>query len=1229
LRLQGNLAGLALLLKTIPGYRELVKALRARAAGDRQHEFPALGLIEAARAVVVAGLQRDLSRTILVVTADVDRAQPLYESVRTFARDPDSVFLFPAPDVLPYERAAWEVETVARRLRVLSVLYAGWRPQAGAERQARLSPPVIVAPLRALLQRTLPPAEFDASVQELRQGQRVELRALLSKLQSLGYQQSLIVEGPGQFSHRGGIVDVYPPATNEPVRIELFGDEIESLRPFDLTTQRSAETITSLTIMPAAEALPGRGPEVAARMQSWDWSGLHPLAQADFARQRENLAQAGYCRGMEFFGPYLHPTPATLLDYLTPDAHVLVDSWRDLEAEAQEMIGQAVTLREAQIRAGELPHAWDVSPLVDWERLKPQLLSHCPVSLGYDARLSRHPLSYNFLPSPRYGGQLKEVVSDTLAWQAQQQAVVVITRQASRLAELYEDYGVYAAPIDHLSQLPQPGTLTIVQGMLREGWSLTDAGEPGGGGAGEQESRGAGEQRERGELLDSPLPTCASAPLLVLLTDSELFGWRMPRRKRTQLRKVSPPESFFADLQPGDYVVHIEHGIGQFRGLVRMDVGGVEREYIELEYARGDRLYVPIYQIDRVSRYVGVSDTPPEVTRLGSTDWERVKEKAKRAVEDIARELLELYSKREISPGHAFSPDTPWQAELEASFPHVETEDQLRVIEEVKKDMEESKPMDRLIAGDVGYGKTEVALRAAFKAVMDGKQVAILVPTTVLAQQHLATFQQRLAAFPINVEMLSRFRSKLQQQQILDRLKAGKIDIIIGTHRLLQPDVEFKDLGLLVIDEEHRFGVADKERLKQLRTTVDVLTLTATPIPRTLHMSLAGIRDLSTIETPPEERLPIITYVVEYDEALIRQAIQRELGRGGQVFLVYNRVMGIHLIAQKIQRLVPEAVVGVAHGQMDEAELAQVMLDFVSGHIDVLVCTSIIESGLDIPNANTLIVLRADRFGLAQLYQLRGRVGRGHQRAYAYFVYEKHQELSDDARRRLQTIQEASELGSGFRIAMHDLEIRGAGDILGSRQSGHIAAIGFELYTRLLAQALKAQKADGVRPERSPQVKAEEEELANLARGTSDLGLAPTIDLPLAAYLPDEYVGDPRLRLRLYRRMAQITDLHEVQGMAQELEDRFGDLPRPVQNLVFLLQIKVQAAQCGVQSVLVEGDHLVLKLHPLSKETQTQLNRQLNSKARVGRQHIWIPMRPGEGWREDLRQVLEKLHNDQ
>ncbi|PMP79876.1 MAG: transcription-repair coupling factor, partial [Chloroflexus aggregans] len=640
---------------------------------------------------------------------------------------------------------------------------------------------------------------------------------------------------------------------------------------------------------------------------------------------------------------------------------------------------------------------------------------------------------------------------------------------------------------------------------------------------------------------------------LTLLTDSEIFGIRQRRPLSERRRKTTIVDrtAFLRSLKPGDYVVHIEHGIAVFDGMIRRTVGEVEREYLVLRYAGEDKIYVPVDQIDRVTRYIGAGDGPPTLTRLGTQDWERTKRKVRAAVQELAEELLHLYAQRQLKPGFAFSPDNEWQRELEASFPYLETDDQLRAIAEVKADMERPIPMDRLVCGDVGFGKTEVALRAAFKAVQDGKQVAILVPTTVLAQQHFDTFRKRMAAFPVTVEMLSRFRSPKEQDDIVRDLARGKIDIIIGTHRLLSNDVVFRDLGLVIVDEEQRFGVRHKERLKQLRAEVDVLTLTATPIPRTLHMALSGIRDLSVIDTPPEDRLPIKTYVVPADDHLIQEVIRRELEREGQVYFVHNRVQSIYHVAERLRRLVPEAQIAVGHGQLAERDLERVMMDFFEGRYDVLVCTTIIESGLDVPNANTIIIDDATHYGLAQLYQLRGRVGRGATRAYAYLLYNPAAPMSSDARQRLETIQEATELGAGFRVAMRDLEIRGAGNLLGAEQSGHIAAVGFDLYSRLLEQAVQQLKRDvdemtvdrGFTP--SPTAMA-----AGLRAPTvsEKVLVAPlvTIDLPLTAYLPPTYIADETVRLAVYQRMIDADTIEEVRSLRQELIDRFGGpLPEP------------------------------------------------------------------------------------
>jgi transcription-repair coupling factor (superfamily II helicase) len=650
--------------------------------------------------------------------------------------------------------------------------------------------------------------------------------------------------------------------------------------------------------------------------------------------------------------------------------------------------------------------------------------------------------------------------------------------------------------------------------------------------------------------------------------------------------------------------------------MVRKAIGNLEREYLEIEYSSGDRLYVPIHQADRVSRYLGADDREPYMHRLGGGEWATVRARAERAVRDIAAELLELYAAREVAPGHAYPPDNEWQHEMEQSFSYEETPDQLRALSEVKNDMERPKPMDRLICGDVGYGKTEVALRAAFKAVMDGRQVAVLVPTTVLAQQHFHTFRRRLRAFPVVVEMLSRFRSPQEQEMVLEDLGAGRVDIVIGTHRLLSNDVTFKNLGLVIIDEEQRFGVSHKEHLKTLRREVDVLTLTATPIPRTLYMALGSIRDMSIIDTPPEDRLAVRTFVVEKDEATLRKAILRELDRGGQIYFVHNRVQDIELVAAELQRIVPEATLVIGHGQMPEDQLAQVMLGFAQGEYDILLCTTIIESGLDIPNVNTIIIDNADTFGLAQLYQLRGRVGRGVNRAYAYLLYKP--PLTDIARQRLQAIQEASELGAGFRVAMRDMEIRGAGEILGAEQHGHIAAVGFDLYTRLLQQAVEE-----LREESGDPMDAIRRAQHTTAASTMALGYGPSIDLPVSAYLPEDFIPDGPLRLRLYRRLARIETLAEIGEVEHEMRDRFGDLTGPVSGLLYLLQVRVLAAEAGVQAIKVDGQQIALALPlPLTADAAAEVvARHPTARARGTR--IWLPL--ADDWQPALLNLLRTV----
>ncbi len=1186
-----NLSGLLSLVEDIPSYRELLGGLKAQDTASCSLSHPlTLSLLSSARPYLIAALQRDLDKPLVVVTARPEQASQLHSQLRLWSAKPEGVLLFPEPNALPYEHIAWNIETVQQRIRVLATLLQDLQLPTS---NFQLLPPVIIASARALMQKTIPRREFQAGVHTLQQGQPISLEKMLAHWVSLGYEPASLVQEPGTFSRRGGIIDVFPPHSAQPVRIELFGNEIESLRLFEPDTQRSQEKVSSFTLVPASEALPQHGPLAAQRAAQLDPSACHESAAAEFEANLEALREGQHFKGLEFYIPHLYSQPGNLIDFLPTEGLLVVDDLTELEAAMADLEASALELQKTLLEAGELPNGLPI-PYFTWDELQDALLDRHPLVLGYDGG-EEQPLSQLFTPGPRYGGRLKQVLDDWRRMLQEGQRIVVVSRQAQRLAALWGEREAYVQTLrvsETLRVLPPPRSLTIVQGTLAEGWILE-----------------AGSWKlEVGRGL--PVTSKRQAVTCCLLTDAEIFGWSRPLPRRVRRPRAVTPEAFFADMAPDDYVVHLEHGIGIFHGLVELTLDGVKREYLEVEYHGGDKLFVPIHQADRLSRYVGAGERRPALHRLGAARWAQVKAQAKRAVEDIARELLELYAAREIVPGHAFPPDHPWQAELEASFPYIETEDQLRAVEEIKTDMEKPKPMDRLICGDVGYGKTEVALRAAFKAVMGHKQVAILVPTTVLAQQHYTTFQKRLKPFPVEVEMLSRFRSRREQGEILSKLQAGTMDIVIGTHRLIQKDVAFKDLGLLIIDEEQRFGVTHKEKLKQMRKEVDVLTLTATPIPRTLYMSLTGVRDMSTIDTPPEERLPVKTHVGEYDETLIRKAILRELDRGGQVYFVHNRVMSIRQVAQRLERIVPEATLAIAHGQMPVAKLEQVMLDFAAGKTDILVCTSIIKSGLDIPNVNTLIINRANMFGLADLYQLRGRVGRGARRAYAYFLYDHPHRLTDTARQRLQTILEASELGAGFGIAMRDLEIRGAGDLLGTRQHGHIAAVGFDLYCRLLAQAVQNLKEE-------PEGEAPSPLSAPLAPSIS-------IDLPLPAFIPRDYVPHPPLRLRLYRRMAGLVSLDDIEDMEQELQDRFGNLPEATANLLYQLRLKSLALRAEVRGISVrEGQIVISTDRDLERE---QLRRRLSKRVQVSRRWLRLPLRQSESvWRRELVEVLEVM----
>ena len=1139
-------------IQILPDHRALVEKLKSR------QPQPGLALARASRLPVLATLHGDLKEPLLLVTDRADHALQLQDELAFWLPDVPR-YIFSEPNPLFYEETAWGTTTRRERLQTLTVLSTYHLPFT--EKPA--TPPVIITSARALMTRTLPRRDFLKASKLLKSGQTIAPGALLKTWVSLGYQPADTVLEPGQFSHRGGLLDIWPPSESDPVRLDFFGDEIDTIRRFEPGSQRTVEKLESILITPAREFLLPEN-EVASRETPYS----------------------------EFHIPLLHPMPASLLDYLPQDSQVLVDDLSILESAISEIEEQAVKFRAESVAEATLAADFPV-PYISWSEIFDILQDDNALELGRSTAEEPNQtgeesgLASHFHPIERFGGRLKPFMEYLSKITAEDNPVFIVSRQAPRLEELW------AQRIMEHERIPPSGhgpSVTFIDASLSEGWSLVS----------------------KYPDIDQPVTN-------YLITDSEIFGWERPQPRQRPRPGAETPEAAYADLNPGDWVVHVDYGVGRYVGLVQRTLEGLAREFLCVEYKNGDQVYVPIHQADRLTRYIGPDGSPPSPGALGTQEWPETKRKVREAVQEVARDLLDLYARRLTAEGFAFSPDTPWQGELESSFPYVETEDQAKALVDIKQDMETPRPMDRLLCGDVGYGKTEVALRAAFKAVMDGRQVAVLVPTTVLAQQHYDTFRQRLSAFPVTVEMLSRFRSPREQGQILYGLAEGGIDIVIGTHRLIQSDVEFKDLGLVIIDEEQRFGVTHKEHLKKLRTEVDVLTLTATPIPRTLYMALTGVRDISNLNTPPEERLPIVTHIGPYSPKLARQAILRELERGGQIFFVHNRVQTIMAMRMHLEQLVPEARIAIAHGQMPENELASVMHRFNAGDVDILLCTTIIESGLDIPNANTLIVDRADAFGLAQLYQLRGRVGRGAVRAYAYFF--RHRKLSPtpEGQERLEVIAENSQLGAGYSIAMRDLEMRGAGELLGSRQSGMIASVGFHLYTRLLAAAVRQIRSGGQVEGLKIDIKS-----PNLD-GLQPMGLPVNVDLPLAIGIPAEYIADTNLRLRLYRRLADLTDEAALEALAEEFNDRFGPFPEMVTNLLYQMRVKMLAEKAGLISVGMESGQIVLRYPPPPEGSEPKRLADLGPGVRGGKNAYWCTFGREPDWQERLLEVLQTL----
>ncbi len=1087
------------------------------------------GVSAVGKAVLLAALFSRERSTALLITYTDDRAQQLATDLgQLLSNIADlEVMLYPSTASALYDGVEPGPAQVAQRLTVLERLCAG-------------RPTVVVACIKAVLHLTMPQTELRKARREVVAGQEIDRDELGGALLDLGYERVDLVDEVGQFSVRGGIVDISPPTSQWPVRLELLGNEVERLRLFDPVTQRATQPLERIGIGPAGEillthkSLQAALPAIRSAFEREldQLRSQNKLREAERLRERMDedlrlLRQLRPAPGLAHYLPYVYSRPQALCDYLPEDAYLVVDEPIHLKSHAEQFEDEVHEAYRAGVKLGShlrlpetacMPFAKLLAMYFEHNRWARPIIYLSMLRREVPWQQDAPVVRFDTPPVDSFGGRFELLVEGLAEWQRAGKYLVICTSDPSRISEVLR-----SRELDRVYQETElhellPGSINVVDVDLSGGFTVPE--------------------------VD-----------LIVLTGNEIYGWRKLRRPPERSYHPGFSLTSLRELHEGDYVVHINHGIGVYRGLTKQALNGVEREYLVLEYADGDKLYVPATQLDRVQKYIGSHGSPP-ITKLNSGRWNRAKKKAQASTRLLARELMKLYAAREQVEGYCFAPDNPWLAQLENSFRYEETGDQLGAIADVKTDMEAGKPMDRLICGDVGFGKTEVAVRAAFKAVLAGKQVAVLVPTTVLAQQHYNTFGQRLSGYPVEIAMLSRFRTREQQQKIIRGLKEGTVDIVIGTHRLLATDVGLNDLGLVVIDEEQRFGVKQKEQLKKLRQSVDVVTLTATPIPRTLNMALSGVRAISLINDPPRGRMPIRTFVRERDDQLIREAILRELRRSGQVYFVHNRVKSINHIAAAVQRLVPEATVAVGHGQLPEADLEQVMLAFYAEEFDVLVCTTIIESGLDVPNANTIIIDDADRLGLAQLYQLRGRVGRSDRQAYAYLLYRYPERMTAEAEQRLKALEEFSELGSGFKLALRDLEIRGAGDILGAEQSGHLSAVGLDLYCQMLADSVKTLKGEP----------------------TSDYEGAPALDLPIEALIPAEYVPAENQRIALYRQLAATTTPEQIADLAAEMTDRYGRLPPAVENLVQIAELKLRCIAVGIADITTENSRIVIRL---------------------------------------------------
>ncbi|NLK43863.1 MAG: transcription-repair coupling factor [Tissierellia bacterium] len=1106
-------------LKNLDSYNRLTEDIE-----NKISPIATYGIIDESMGHFLYALNNHTGKQILVITYNEMRSKKLYEDIKGLGNQ--DVVLFPKREILFYDIDAYSHERINERMEVITKLTHG-------------EDIIVIASIEAILDKLMAKSIFDSYTVKINIGDEVDLDFLKEVLLGGGYEKVNMVEGKGQFSIRGGILDFFPPYSSHPYRIEFFDIEVDSIRTFDPISQKSIESLESTTVTPVMENLIldeyrdamiknlEEDMKKALSKGKKDSLGKENI-EKKFNKYKEYLTENLFISNRDIVTPYIPDDKLTsILGYLKEDAVVFIDEPKRVDERTKNLEEDFRFKFTDLYEVGELLPS-HINILYDYRDILDVIKSKTCITNSALLRgnINFNPKSiYNFTNKSMqpYHNQMDLLKEDLNHYRYRGYKIIILSgtkERAERLGKILLSMDIEASVMINRDCEIKSSQIFITPASIHGGFEYTQL-------------------------------------KLIVISDKEIFG--VGKKKARKIKKEGPDKVInLSDLKINDYVVHENHGIGLYEGIEQLNIQGVKKDYLTIRYKGEDKLYVPIDQMNLIQKYIGADSIKPKINKLSSTEWARAKERAKKAVEDMAQDLLELYAKRESYKGFAFSEDGEWQRQFEDLFPYEETEGQLKSIIEIKKDMEKPKPMDRLLCGDVGYGKTEVALRAAFKAVMDGKQVAFLVPTTILAQQHYNTLKERFANFPVKIDMLSRFRTKANQKLAIDNLRNGVIDIIVGTHRLLSKDVVFKDLGLLIIDEEQRFGVKHKETLKKFKETVDVLTLTATPIPRTLHMSLSGIRDMSVIEDPPEERYPVQTYVVEFNEQMIRDAILKEVSRGGQVYFVYNRVETIDKITASLKKLVPEVRFGIGHGQMSERELEKVMISFLEKEIDVLVCTTIIETGLDIPNVNTIIIYDADKMGLSQLYQLRGRVGRSNRIAYGYFVYEKDKVLSEVAEKRLRAIKEFTEFGSGFKIAMRDLEIRGAGNLLGTEQHGHIEAIGYDLYIKYLHEAIKRLKGEKVEDQ-----------------------IDTTTDLKVDGYISHKYIEDEEQKIEMYKKIASISSIDDYRDLIDELIDRFGDIPKEVNNLMDISYIRDLASKNKIKDIHQSDKEIILEFRTL------------------------------------------------